>query len=93
MRFREGREKLTLNANVDVVLTGSLLVADGVFGFRERIEGLEVLDVRGHETGWTVSLLKRGWVSVWRGEGGASRGVAGAELGVVCCGGVCGGLG
>jgi hypothetical protein len=59
---------LTLDTDVNIILTGGLLVANGVFGFRERIEGLEVLDVRGHETGWTVSLLKRGWVSGCWGE-------------------------
>jgi hypothetical protein len=76
---------LTLNTDVNVILTGGLLVADGVFGFRERIEGLEVLDVRGHETGWTVSLLKRVGVGA-SGVGcdvGVSRGLGWLLSGVV----------
>ena len=39
-----------LDTDVDVILTGSLCLPDGVFGFRERIEGLKVLNVRGHES-------------------------------------------
>jgi hypothetical protein len=41
----------TLDTNVNVVLLiANLDLSASVFGFRERIEGLEVLNVRGHET-------------------------------------------
>jgi hypothetical protein len=39
---------LTLNANVNIVLLTSLGLSTGVIGLREGVEGLEVLDVRGH---------------------------------------------
>ena len=47
----------TLDTDVNVVL----LIVDldfpaCVFGFRERIEGLEILDVRGHEIDWGRSV-------------------------------------
>lgn len=39
---------LTLNANVDIVLLTGLGLSTSVIGLRKGIEGLEVLDVRGH---------------------------------------------
>ena len=53
-RGRQG-EGLTLDTDMDVVLACGLDLTGRVFGFRERIEGLEVLDVCGHESGWAVS--------------------------------------
>jgi hypothetical protein len=41
--------RLTLNANVDIVLLTSLGLSTSVIGLRKGIEGLEVLDVRGHK--------------------------------------------
>jgi hypothetical protein len=42
---------LTLNANVNVVLLTSLCLSTSVIGLRKGIEGLEVLNVRGHMIG------------------------------------------
>jgi hypothetical protein len=38
----------TLDSNVDVVLLTSFGLSTSVIGLRKGIEGLEVLDVRGH---------------------------------------------
>lgn len=57
--YKECKEKVgihTLDTNVDVILliTGFYL-STVVIGLRERIEGLEILDVRGHEIDWERS--------------------------------------
>lgn len=45
------RHVRTLDTNVNVILlVANLDLSTCVFGFRERIEGLEVLDVCGHKT-------------------------------------------
>jgi hypothetical protein len=57
---RLGREKRTLDTDVNVVLR-LLGLAWIVIGLREGVEGFEVLNVRGHEPGW------RDWREVkWR---------------------------
>jgi hypothetical protein len=60
------RSVLTLDTNVNVVLLiANLDFSTCVFGFRERIEGLEVLDVCGHKTerGALLVLSRWCWVS------------------------------
>ena len=53
--------KHTLNANVNIVLlVANLDLSTCVFGFRERIEGLKVLDVCGHKTGRSALLVRVG---------------------------------
>lgn len=47
----------TLNTDVDVVLLGGLYFASSIVDLRERIEGLEILDVRGHEIDWRDLLV------------------------------------
>jgi hypothetical protein len=47
----ENKGILTLNANVNVVLLTSLCLSTSVIGLRKGIEGLEVLNVRGHMIG------------------------------------------
>lgn len=42
----------TLNTDMDVVLLRRLYFASSIVDLRERIEGLEILDVRGHEIDW-----------------------------------------
>jgi hypothetical protein len=42
----------TLNTNMDVVLLSRLYFSSSIISLRERIEGLEILDVRGHEIDW-----------------------------------------
>jgi hypothetical protein len=50
--------ELTLNANVDVVRLATLYWLSGiVIGLREGVEGLEILDVCGHETDGRALLL------------------------------------
>lgn len=53
-----------------VLLVANLDLSTCVFGFRERIEGLEVLDVCGHKTGRGALRVRVGWVagSEWSGE-------------------------
>lgn len=61
----------TLNANVDVVLLAGLCLPARVVGLRERIEGLEILDVRGHEIDWSALLVLRRVLGIefrWSGE-------------------------
>jgi hypothetical protein len=57
----------TLDPNVDVVLLTSLGLSTSVIGLRKGIEGLEVLDVRGHMIDWSVLLLleEGGGGEVW----------------------------
>jgi hypothetical protein len=56
--FTEG--VLTLNTDMDVILLGALrYFPSSVIGLRERIEGLEILDVRGHEIDWRALLVLR----------------------------------
>lgn len=51
----------TLNTDVNVVLlVANLDFSTCVFGFRERIEGLEVLDVCGHKTERGALLVRVG---------------------------------
>ena len=66
-RVREGVAEVkgrrcirTLDSNVDVILliTG-FCFPTVVVGLRERIEGLEILDVRGHEIDWSALLVLR----------------------------------
>jgi hypothetical protein len=45
---------------MDVILLGALrYFPSSVIGLRERIEGLEILDVRGHEIDWRALLVLR----------------------------------
>ena len=46
----------TLDTNVDVVLLSRLYFSSSIISLRERIEGLEILDVRGHEIDWGRSV-------------------------------------
>lgn len=71
-RARGGRDgRLTLNTDVDVILLiTSFDLSTVVIGLRERIEGLEILDVRGHEIDWERSAgaatgVGWCWVEVW----------------------------
>jgi len=52
----DGGQSLTtitlLNTNMDVVLLSGLYFSSSIISLRERIEGLEILDVRGHEIDW-----------------------------------------
>ena len=41
---------------MDVILLAGLRLPASVVGLRERIEGLEILDVRGHEIDWSALL-------------------------------------
>lgn len=60
----------TLYADVNVVLLiANLDLSTCVFGFRERIEGLEVLDVCGHKTGRGALRMRVGWVADLRKSG------------------------
>ena len=45
---RGGRIR-TLNTDMNVILLGGLYFSSNIVDLRERIEGLEILDVRGHE--------------------------------------------
>lgn len=57
----------TLDADVNVVLlVPDLDFSTCVFGFRERIEGLEVLNVCGHKTERGALLVRGGCVAVLR---------------------------
>ena len=60
----------TLNTDMDVVLLiANLNFSTCVFGFRERIEGLEVLDICGHKTERGALLVRRvEWSGVRRSE-------------------------
>jgi hypothetical protein len=52
----------TLDPDMDVVLLTSLGLSTSVIGLRKGIEGLEVLDVRGHMIDWSaLLLLEGGW--------------------------------
>lgn len=61
----------TLDSNVNVILLGTLGLPACVVGLRERIEGLEILDVRGHEIDWGSALSAAGGKVLregWRGD-------------------------
>jgi hypothetical protein len=50
---RQKREGIhTLDTNMNVVLLSRLYFSSSIISLRERIEGLEILDVRGHEIDW-----------------------------------------
>jgi len=55
----EGGEIHTLNTDVNVVLLRGFYFSSSIIGLRERIEGLEILDVRGHEIDWRVGARER----------------------------------
>jgi hypothetical protein len=44
---------------MDVVLLSRLYFSSSIVDLRERIEGLEILDVRGHEIDWRDLLVLR----------------------------------
>lgn len=56
---------------MDVVLLRGLYFASSIVDLRERIEGLEILDVRGHEIDWRDLLGQIGA----GGAGGRKSGV------------------
>lgn len=86
MEGTEGRR--TLDADVDVVLLAGLGLPACVISLRERIEGLEILDVRGHEIDWSALLVRRvGRADVLQQVGGGRRVVGGAATGgALSCG-------
>ena len=60
----------TLNTNMDVVLLSGLYFSSSIISLRERIEGLEILDVRGHEIDWGRSVGAKSSRAVVCGCGG-----------------------
>lgn len=57
---------------MNVILLGGLYFSSNIVDLRERIEGLEILDVRGHEIDWR-DLLVYERASVWQFAEGADR--------------------
>lgn len=45
---------------MNVILLGGLYFSSNIVDLRERIEGLEILDVRGHEIDWRDLLVYKG---------------------------------
>jgi hypothetical protein len=59
---------------MDVVLLSRLYFSSSIISLRERIEGLEILDVRGHEIDWgALRVLRECSRSVVRGVAGKWR--------------------
>jgi hypothetical protein len=58
---------------VNVILLRALYFSSSIVCFRERIEGLEILDVRGHMIDRRALLVLR--VNRWSSSGGRRKGV------------------
>ena len=56
---RSKRARRTLNTNMNVILLTGLSLPASIISLRERIEGLEILDVRGHEIDCSARLVLR----------------------------------